>query len=706
MYKRLLLPIIMSLFLSWTVSAGFGQNQTNVTDFKWQVIETPHFIVHYYLENEAMIESVVQILENGYQKVTKDLNIEPAEKIPFFLYAAHNDFEQNNIGNVGEGVGGFTEIFKNRFVVPLNGSEKWAIHVIEHEMTHALAFEFFFGGRFWRSIYLFKSLFYPLWFIEGLSEYESSPYDIGDEMILRDAVINNGIIPLHKLGSFDHLQSNQIRLAYNEGHSALSYIAGKYGHGKISDLLYLLKDSYEITSVLQTVLKKDIFKLNKEWEAYLKEKYADPVKDKKAVSYYGAKITDRGYSNQNGRFSPDGKRIVYLTDRRDQYELFQDAPNGHKPRTLLNWFQRKKFDTINTEGNIFSFSPDSQNIVFSAEKLQRQYLFVYNFPRHSLTRIKVGLDDVSSPQFSPDGKKIIFSGLNKGVSDLYLIDLTGRNLTRLNDDNYDDAYPLFTDDGKGIIYVSERGKTRYLFQLDLETGKMHRLTDSGKEEIAPFLDATGQSLYYIGGDTGIYNVYKLDLDTGEKQQLTDVSTGFVSVGINQSGNGWLLSGYNEGRTDLFLGNIAATAVTASSNTIVAANLLAVQTSTTTVNTSDLILNRYPYHFKAGTDYILPIFVLYAGTDGAGFAGATYWQVSDMLGDHIFNTGLTYSSDDNFLNYSLAYQYARWRPQFTFAGSGATGYDVNDNNDLLRVRAYQESFYVTYPLDRFHSVVTG
>ncbi|MDD5132152.1 MAG: peptidase MA family metallohydrolase [bacterium] len=714
--KLLLLSAIILLWACVPLSQAFGQNKTIVSDFKWQVIETPHFIVHYYLDNESMVESIVRILENGYQKVTKDLNIEPSAKIPFFLYASHNDFEQNNIGSAGEGVGGFTELYKNRFVVPLNGSEKWATHVIEHEMTHALVFEFFFGGRFWRSIYLLKSLFYPLWFLEGLSEYQSTPGDINDTMILRDAVINKGIIPLHKLGSFDHLQSNQVTLAYNEGRSAIAYIAEKYGHGKVSDLLYLLKDSYDISGVLGTVLKKDIFKLNKEWENYLKIKYADPVKDKKPVSTYGAKITDRGYSNLQGRISPDGKRIVFLTDRRDQYEFYQSAPDGSKPRTLLNWFQRKKYDTISTEGNIFSFSPDAQNIVFSAEKLQRQYLFTYNFPRHKLTRIKVDLDEVTSPGYSPDGQQVIFSGLKNGVSDIYVIDISGRNLTRINADTYDDTYPLYTIDGKRIIYVSERNKIRYLYQLDLATQESKKLTTVGKEEIAPVWDATGQFLYHISGDNGIFNVYKLDPASGQKQQLTDVNTGIVSVSVDRSGTGWLLTGYNEGRTNLYLGTasyeVQAGSTTVSillpenSNMSIALSSTTVQSSTATVTTADLILSRYPYRFKASTDYILPVFVLYAGTDGAGFAGAAYWQFSEMLGNHIFNTGLAYSSEDNYLDYSLVYQYARWRPQFSFAGSGVTGYDINSNDDLLRVRNYQESFYITYPLDRFHSVEAG
>ena len=48
--------------------------------------------------------------------------------------------------NMEEGVGGVTELFKNRVVVPFEGNYKQFRHVIHHELVHAVINEMFYGG--------------------------------------------------------------------------------------------------------------------------------------------------------------------------------------------------------------------------------------------------------------------------------------------------------------------------------------------------------------------------------------------------------------------------------------------------------------------------------------------------------------------------------------------------------------------------------
>lgn len=726
-YLFLLLVLVFSFLGSISLQAqSFGQNKVVVSDFRWQVVETSHFYVHYYDKTEPAVKDVARILENGYERITRNLNIEPMRKIPFFLYASHNDFEQTNISTVGEGVGGFTELYKNRFVVPVTGSQELLTHVIEHELTHALVFEFFFGGYFWRSIYLFKSLFYPLWLLEGLSEYESAPYDPQEEMILRDAVINNHLVPLDKLSSFDHLQSNQIRLAYNEGHSALHYVREKYGQNKVVDILYMLKDSYDVSAVLNSTLRKDIFKFNKEWEAYLKEIYGKQVENKKDISEYGKKITSLGYANQRGKFSPDGKRIIFLTDRRKRYEFYTARPDGSQQKPLWGWWHRQKYEWINMSGNVFSFSPDGKEIVFAAEKLQKEYIYIYHLERKTLRRINVGLDEISSPNFSPDGTKIIFSGLKNSFTDIYVVDRNGKNLQQITHDEYDDTYPVYLPDGKNIIYVSERivkqDFVRSLYSLALETGEAKRLSTDEHEEYAPVVLDKGETILYIASGEGIYNVYRLNRQSGQRQKLTDVKTGVVYADVSFDQKSLLLTGYRDVTTNLYLGSYSPQAVAEAPaekpldsvpDTI--GVLYSVSPGIDTVrglaadvsaSTSTLILRQYPYKLKATTDYFLPLFIVYAGTEGAGAMGAFYWQISDMLGNHNLGTGLTYSSADSLLDYQVTYGYGRFRPQFFVTTAGTTGYALNERNELLRVRDYVQNLSVVYPFDRFHRVEAG
>jgi hypothetical protein len=148
--------------------SAFGKNKVIVNDFRWRVLSTKHFDIHFTEEAEPLAPRLAFYLEK--------LEIEIPQRIPFFFHVNHNQFEQNNIVDVGEGTGGVTEAYKNRFIVFNDGTEAWLDHVITHEFAHVCEFEVLYGG-FWRSARLLKSPLYPLWFMEGLAEYVSGEVD-------------------------------------------------------------------------------------------------------------------------------------------------------------------------------------------------------------------------------------------------------------------------------------------------------------------------------------------------------------------------------------------------------------------------------------------------------------------------------------------------------------------------------------------------
>ena len=56
------------------------------------------------------------------------------------LYASHNDFQQTNAVQsfISEGTQGVTESLKGRMILPITGSYGQFIHVLTHEMVHAI----------------------------------------------------------------------------------------------------------------------------------------------------------------------------------------------------------------------------------------------------------------------------------------------------------------------------------------------------------------------------------------------------------------------------------------------------------------------------------------------------------------------------------------------------------------------------------------
>ena len=101
------------------------------------------------------------------------------KRVPIIVYHYYNEFQQNNAVGVymSEGIGGVTELFKNRVVIPFEGDYKAFRHVIHHELVHAVINDLIYGGRMQNVASGQVNWSIPLWANEGLAEYLSSNWD-------------------------------------------------------------------------------------------------------------------------------------------------------------------------------------------------------------------------------------------------------------------------------------------------------------------------------------------------------------------------------------------------------------------------------------------------------------------------------------------------------------------------------------------------
>ena len=169
--KHLFLIALAILFAqpAYSQSVYFGQNKVQYRDFDWYYIQTSNFDVYFYQEEDTLAVFAAETLEEAYLDIREELNYELSKRIPVVVYASHNEFQQTNIINqlIPEGVGGFTEIFQTRIVIPFTGSYEDFRHVLHHELTHAVIFDLLYGNPL-KSIFSKEALFQPpLWFGEG-----------------------------------------------------------------------------------------------------------------------------------------------------------------------------------------------------------------------------------------------------------------------------------------------------------------------------------------------------------------------------------------------------------------------------------------------------------------------------------------------------------------------------------------------------------
>jgi TolB protein len=123
-------------------------------------------------------------------------------------------------------------------------------------------------------------------------------------------------------------------------------------------------------------------------------------------------------------WSPDGKRLAFVSDRTGAPQIYVMNADGSDVRRLT--FQG------NYNANP-AWSPDSRWIAYQT-RLEGQFdIWLIDPEGGSGVPLIENPRNDESPAWSPDGRKLAFSSTRRGRADIYVVDATGENLRRLTE---------------------------------------------------------------------------------------------------------------------------------------------------------------------------------------------------------------------------------------------------------------------------------
>ncbi len=520
----------------------FGQNQVQYRDFNFEVLKTAHFDVYYYPEEKASAEEVGRLAERWYERFSTLFHHKMKTRQPVMLYASPSDFRQTNIvSDLGEGTGGVTEALKRRVVMPSAGALAETNHVLGHELVHAFQYDINSrrggrmsggGGNFFRL---------PLWFVEGMAEYFSlGPVDPQTAMWLRDAVESKKLPTLKQLG-------NPRFFPYRFGHAFWAYVGGRWGDDEAIALFRDASRSGDAVASIKKVLGQDEKTFSKEWGDSIRRTYAGFLEANKSASYYGPMLIGKkrggGELNLGPALSPDGKRIVYLSER-DLFSIdlfLADADTGKVIRKLASTATDAHFDSLEFIESAGAWSADGRRFVQSAVRKGRGAFFVVD-PDSGKRLQEVDfrdVDEIENPVFTPDGTKVIFSGLQGGLFDLWEYDLKSGQRRRLTNDAFAELQPAVSPDGTKLAFTTDRFTTRLdtlafgpyrIAILDLATGSVRELPGfPDARNSNPQWSPDGKTIYFLSDVRGGTDIHRVDLATGELREVTQLRTGVYGI---------------------------------------------------------------------------------------------------------------------------------------------------------------------------------
>ncbi len=542
MMIRLLVLLSLLLVPGAAHPLDFGVNKVRYhTGQKWRILQTEHFEIFHHPKTEALAQTTARFAEDAFLRVSQAFDYVPQKRIPLFVYGTGIEFQETNIipAFLPEGVGGFTEAYKNRIVVPANGSYHELETVITHELVHAFQYNLIYGEG-WRSFSLFKSIFVPTWVMEGSAEWVAENWESQGEMVLRDAVLHDRLLPLDLLGTFDHFE--QVYMAYKESQSILEYVAQVYGREKVPLLVKRMAASQKPEAVIRSVLGVSSRELYRNWSFFIRARAWSLVKDRPSPGRYGEEILP---DVVRAAVSPDSKRLAYLTP--GQLGLW-DPQTRKRTRLVRRTFQ--------TQGSGLAWSPDGGSIAFCFRHKGSYRLGIVSVKDRQLeTHDFPSLPVLYSPEWTPDGSAIVFTGYDHLRADLYRFDLRTGALDPLTRDEATESWARFSPDGTRLYFIREwKGKTRIHRAASGPDGKLTGESSAlGSEEgEITSLHATSQGVHFTSDRCDrIFNLHRMDPEGGDLRQLTDTYADVISSAVAPDDSAFYAVVFERSRTSLY-----------------------------------------------------------------------------------------------------------------------------------------------------------
>ena len=259
------------------------------------------------------------------------------------------------------------------------------------------------------------------------------------------------------------------------------------------------------------------------------------------------RITVEGRRAGEGYWSPDGKRLVFQSEREPGNPFYQiyvlDFATGETKRispgigkTTCAFFRpgTDEIEFASTHLDPKSKQYQDEELAFRASGKERRYawdydpemdIFAYSEKTGTLKRLTTAKGYDAEGGYSADGQAIVFSSMrdayNRTLSDaekkqlemdssyfaeIYIMKADGSGQTRLTTATGYDGGPFFTKDGHIVWrHFEENGLIANVWMMKADGSEKKQITDFGSMSWAPYEHPSGEYFLFASNKLGFEN---------------------------------------------------------------------------------------------------------------------------------------------------------------------------------------------------------
>ncbi len=221
-----------------------------------------------------------------------------------------------------------------------------------------------------------------------------------------------------------------------------------------------------------------------------------------------------GSDAQYPTFSRQGNRLAWRrnSDNQDIFRLMRSR-NSESVEPLANLIASTALEASPR------YSPDGKRIVFVSNRSGSDEIWVCGSEGENPIRLTSFRGPLAgSPSWSPDGRQIVFDCRPEGNADLYVVSAEGGQTRRLTTDPAEDIVPSWSRDGRRIYFTSNRSGRLQIWKMAADGGEAEQMTKQGGFE--PVESPDGQWIYF-SQDRGSSSIWRMLVAGGAEMPLFD-----------------------------------------------------------------------------------------------------------------------------------------------------------------------------------------